>query len=128
MKRFDFPFAARGLAGLWLSAGLLLSGSAVAELPRTVTGQPDFSGIWQTLSGADHGLEAHGTRHDAPPGPGVADGPLPYQEWAVQQRERNFAQRAALDPAGQCFSLGTPRGVYYPEPFQIFQRERDLTL
>ncbi len=24
--------------------------------------------------------------------------------------------------------LGVPRSVYYPEPFQIFQRDRDLTL
>jgi hypothetical protein len=111
-----------------LVAGLLLSGVARAELPRTDAGKPDFSGIWQTLSGADYGLEAHGTRQDAPPGPGVVSVAIPYQEWALKQRDENFARRAQLDPARQCFSLGTPRGVYYPEPFQIFQRDRDLTL
>lgn len=112
-----------------LALGLLLAGPAAAELPRTAAGQPDFSGIWQTLSAADSGLEAHSVRRDAPPAPGVVEGgSIPYQAWALEQRARNFAERAARDPARHCFSLGTPRGVYYPEPFQILQRERDLTL
>ena len=39
---------------------------ASAETPRTrrvfraaLDGKPDFSGIWQSLSGADYGLEPH---------------------------------------------------------------------
>jgi hypothetical protein len=111
-----------------LAASVLLSSATQAALPRTAAGRPDFSGIWQSLSGADYGLEAHGARHDAPPGPGVLSEAIPYQESALKQRAANFAKRAELDPARQCFSLGTPRGVYYPEPFQIFQRDRDLTL
>ena len=111
-----------------LAASLFLSAVAHADVPRTADGKPDFSGIWQTLSGADYGLEAHGTRKDAPPGPGLVKEPIPYQDWALQQRDENFAHRAQRDTANQCFSLGTPRGVYYPEPFQIFQRDRDLTL
>src|SRR5690606_30937260 len=67
--------------------------------------------------------------HDAPPGPSIVEGGvMPYQPGALEQRARNFAARATADPASQCFALGTPRGIYYPEPFQIFQRERDLTV
>lgn len=121
---------ARWPARLFFAAvTLLCSLPASAELPRTTTGHPDFSGIWQTLSAADASLEGQGTRRDAPPARGVVvDGPIPYQEWALAQRADNFARRRHADPAGQCFSLGTPRGIYYPEPFQILQRDRDLTL
>ncbi|MDR2212405.1 MAG: hypothetical protein LBE21_02115, partial [Pseudomonadales bacterium] len=128
MKQCTFIHARTKTLLCALASSFLLSGAAQAELPRGDSGKPDFSGIWQSLSGADYGLEAHGARIDAPPGVGVVSEPIPYQDWALKQRKENFAQRAELDPARQCFSLGTPRGVYYPEPFQIFQRERDLTL
>ena len=36
--------------------------------------------------------------------------------------------RAKDDPRLKCWVLGVPRGVYYPAPFQIFQRDGDLTL
>ncbi len=115
---------------LYATAALIFSSANVlADIPRTRDGHPDFSGIWQTLSAADSGLEAHASRPDAPPGPGiVVGGFIPYTEAALTQRQRNFDARATADPAAQCFSLGTPRAVYYPEPFQIFQRERDVTL
>ncbi len=32
------------------------------------------------------------------------------------------------DPRLKCWVQGVPRSVYYPEPFQILQRARDLTL
>jgi hypothetical protein len=100
-----------------------------ADIPRTVDGKPDFSGIWQTLSAADYDLEPHATRKDAPPGAGVVEGgAIPYLPAALERRQRNFAARATADPRTKCFTLGTPRGIYYPEPFQIFQRPRDLTL
>jgi hypothetical protein len=112
-----------------LGAWLLMSQAAHAEHPPVTGAAPDFSGIWQTLSAADSGLEAHGSYPGAPPSPGIVEGGvIPYQPWALEQRAKNFAQRASADPANHCFSLGTPRGIYYPEPFQIFQRERDVTL
>lgn len=121
----------RVLIPLCLYAATLVfcSTTALADIPRTAEGKPDFTGIWQTLSAADSGLEAHASRPDAPPSPGVVvGGVIPYKEAALAQRKQNFDARASADPALRCFSLGTPRGVYYPEPFQIFQRERDLTL
>lgn len=98
-------------------------------IPRTADGKPDFSGIWQTLSSADYDLEPHSTRSDAPPSAGVVEGgAIQYQPSALAQRKRNFAARATADPRTNCFTLGTPRAIYYPGPFQIFQRPRDLTL
>src|SRR5690606_31420304 len=101
-----------------LAVLVLAAGSAVADIPRTADGKPDFSGIWQAASGPDDGIEAHGAREDAPPGPGIVDGGvLPYLSEALEQRDRNFAARFSADPARRCFTPGTPRGVYYPEPF-----------
>ena len=102
---------------------------APQSIPRTSDGRPDFSGIWQTLGAADYDLEPHGTRKDAPPGLGIVDGGvIPYQPAALERRKKNFAARATADPRGKCFTLGTPRGIYGGEPFQIFQRPRDLTV
>jgi hypothetical protein len=100
-----------------------------AQIPRLASGKPDFSGIWQTLSEADYDLEPHSGRRDAPPSAGVVDGgQIPYLPKALAQKQRNFAARAKDDPRLKCWSLGVPRSVYYPAPFQIFQRDRDLTL
>lgn len=102
---------------------------AVQDIPRLPSGKPDFSGIWQTLSEADYDLEPHAGRRDAPPSAGVVEGEkIPYLSQALAQRQRNFEQRAKDDPRLRCWSLGVPRAVYYPAPFQIFQRDRDLTL
>lgn len=100
-----------------------------ADIPRLPSGKPDFSGIWQTLSEADYDLEPHSGRRDAPPSAGVVEGgQIPYLPKALAQRQRNFDARAKDDPRLKCWSLGVPRSVYYPAPFQIFQRDRDLTL
>lgn len=99
-----------------------------AKIPR-LNGKPDFSGIWQTTSAADFDLEPHAGRHDAPPGPGIVEGGrIPYLPQALEQRKKNFEARGIADPRLKCFTLGVPRGIYYPEPFQIFQRPSDLTV
>jgi hypothetical protein len=116
-----------------LFAGLAVCfGAAQAadnKIPRQ-NGHPDFSGIWEATSSADYDLEPHAGRADAPPGAGVIDGDgrIPYLPAALEQKKRNFAARDRLDPRLKGWTLGVPRGVYYPEPFQIFQRPRDLTL
>jgi hypothetical protein len=109
--------------------GLPAQAQDAASIPRLASGRPDFSGIWQTLSEADYDLEPHAGRRDAPPGPGVVEGgAIPYLPQALEQKQRNFASRAEEDPRLKCWVLGVPRGVYYPAPFQIFQREDDVTL
>lgn len=109
----------------------LLSANAVAadkKIPR-LNGKPDFSGIWQTTSAADYDIEPHSNRKDAPPGPGIVEGNfIPYLPKALEQKRQNFAARDTEDPATKGFTLGVPRGIYYPEPFQIFQRKQDITL
>src|ERR1700728_3001486 len=80
---------------------------AAPNIPRGTDGKPDFSGIWQSLSGADYGLEAHLATKDGPPGAGVVEGGvIPYQAAALEQRAKNFAARANADPRTKCFTLG----------------------
>src|ERR1700679_531800 len=112
----------RTLARLWVLALSLLAVSAIGraqttsaapDIPRGADGKPDFSGIWQSNSGADYGLEPHLATLDDPPGAGVVEGDvIPYTQAALQQRAKNFAARATADPRHKCFTLGTPRGLY----------------
>jgi hypothetical protein len=127
----------RKLSGITLSLMSCLlcavhAASALAagpKLPRLPNGKPDFSGIWQTTSAADFDLQPHGPRKDAPPGAGVVAGnSIPYLPEALERRQKNFEARGTADPRMKCWTLGTPRGIYYPEPFQIFQRPQDLTI
>ena len=135
MSRFAAPFPRAARLAAALTGSLLLvtlasaaspSGSAI---PRTADGKPDLTGIWQTTSLADYDLEPHAGRKDAPPGAGIVEGgEIPYLPKALEQKKKNFATRESADPRIKCWSLGTPRQVYYPEPFQILQRSRDVTI
>ena len=115
-----------------LACGLLastLASAATPKIPRLANGKPDFSGIWETTSSAEYDLEPHSGRADAPPSAGVIDGKvIPYLPAALERRKKNFETRDKEDPRLKCWTLGTPRGIYYREPFQILQRDRDLTL
>jgi hypothetical protein len=118
-------------ATLFASPLLAIDGARPTPLkiPRTKDGKPDLSGIWQTTSAADYDLEPHQTRKDAPPGLGIVEGgEIPYTPEALEKKKKNFAARESEDPRLKCWTLGTPRGIYYPEPFQIFQRQRDVTV
>jgi hypothetical protein len=118
----SLPLAA---APTWASDGA----SNPAKIPRLSSGKPDFSGIWETTSAADYDLEPHGARKDAPPGPGIVEGnEIPYTPEALAKKQKNFAARDVSDPRLKCWTLGTPRGIYYPEPFQILQRAQDVTV
>jgi hypothetical protein len=108
---------------------LLAHMSQAADLPRTPDGKPDFSGYWQALGQHDHGIEPRNYEREVSPSRGIVlDGYIPYQPWAIEQRDRNYAKRDKADPRLRCLSLGTPRALYFPEPFQILQRPRDITV
>jgi hypothetical protein len=78
---------------------------------------------------ADFDLQPHSSPEDAPPGAGIVVGNvIPYLPEALEQKKKSFAARVKDDPRLKCRTLGTPRGIYYPEPFQIFQRGEDLTV
>ena len=117
-------------ASIIASSLLSMDATAAAQkTPRLANGKPDFSGIWQTTSAADYEIEPHSNRKDAPPGPGIVEGNyIPYLPEALEQRKKNFEARATDDPKVKGWTLGVPRGIYYPEPFQIFQRPRDLNI
>ena len=116
------------IIGLLLATLVAANVQAAEKIPR-LNGKPDFSGIWQTTSAADYDLEPHSARIDAPPGPGIVDGgEIPYKPEALEKRKKNFEQRNSADPRLKGWTLGVPRGIYYPEPFQIFQRARDITI
>ncbi|MEQ1884982.1 MAG: hypothetical protein ABL967_07970 [Bryobacteraceae bacterium] len=117
------------VVGLALLAGAALAQAPGAGIPRGADGKPDFSGIWQSLSGAEYGLEPHLGSKDTPPSAGVVEGDvIPYKPEALAQRAKNLAARDTLDPRTKCFTLGAVRGLYGNEPVQIFQRPRDLTV
>jgi hypothetical protein len=120
-----------------LTATLLLAtAGAIAapldEFPRTRGGQPDFSGVWQSLNSAHWNLEPHtaqdggvpqlGGQFAVAPGQGVVvGGRIPYLDDAIAQRDTNYASRLDEDPEGKCYLGGVPRSTYMPYPFQIVQ-------
>ena len=133
------PWFAYAVAAVALLAGTGCSAEAprTAEpspwvVPRTPDGNPDLNGIWQALGTAHWDLEAHAAR----PGPFpllgalgaipaglsvVEGGTIPYQDWALNQRDENRADWLARDPAVKCYMPGIPRAVYMPFPFQFVQ-------
>jgi hypothetical protein len=51
-----------------------------------------------------------------------ADGSLPYQPWAREERiNRELPYRGYDDPTAHCFVAGVPRSMYVPSPMQILQ-------
>jgi hypothetical protein len=98
--------------------------SRAYQAPRTPRGEPDLQGIWQVLNTAEYDIQDHGAHLGVPAGQGVVEGnEIPYQPWALAQKQKNFENRATLDPALKCFYPGVPRIMYTPYPFQIFQTE-----
>jgi hypothetical protein len=51
----------------------------------------------------------------------VEDGKIPYQPWALKQKQENAANWLSLDPVVKCYRPGVPRATYLPFPFQIVQ-------
>ncbi len=131
--------------GIIVSTGLLIAGGQAAapparaaaqtprpaaganQLPRTADGKPDFSGIWQALNTAAWDIQDHTSSLASflgvPPGRGVVEGnEIPYKPAALEQKKKNFAQRAKEDPAFvKCLLPGVPRATYMPYPFEIIQ-------
>lgn len=125
------------VVALGCAAGALADGDY--EPPRTADGRPDFNGIWQAMNEANWGLEPRaaepgpvselGAAYAAPPSTGyVAGGEIPYQDWALAQRDENYAHRLERDPEVKCYLPGVPRATYMPHPFQIIQGDEQIML
>lgn len=117
------------LARVSAQTGAAASGSAY-KAPRTPLGQPDLQGYWQVVNSAASNLEAHAGRLGvAPPGMSVVEGgDIPYKPEALAQRQKNFQNRATLDPVSKCWAPGIPRLMYMPHPFQIVQAATEIVL
>ena len=90
--------------------------------PRTPEGNPDLSGFWQVLNSAAWDIRAHNAQDGIPAGLGVVvGGEIPYQPWAAEQQQENYANRLTADPVRQCYLPGVPRITYMPFPFRILQ-------
>ena len=140
-----------GSAAIVVFASVWLFGTRGEEQgarPARIDGHPNLSGIWQALNEANWDLEAHaaragmvtqvGVHPDAivPAAPvlalgavgsvpgsiGVVEGgAIPYQPWALAQKQDNSEHWLERDPEVKCFLAGIPRSMYLPHPFQILQ-------
>lgn len=121
------------------------------EPARTADGKPDLNGVWQVLNSAHYNIEPHGPQAAmamregrvvpvpakevvalgavgaVPSGLGVVKGDkIPYQDWALKQRDENRADWLTRDPEIKCYLPGVPRATYMPFPFQIFHNKDAL--
>lgn len=117
----------------------VISQAQSSDIPRQANGQPDISGIWQSINNANWNLEPQiatqgpvevlGAIGAVPPGQGIVEeGTIPYKPEALLQRQQNFAQRRTEDPEAKCFMPGIPRAIYIQQPFQIFQTDTDIMM
>src|SRR4051812_30921947 len=98
-----------------LLSALLLTGltafpqTAAYRAPRAGDGHPNLNGIWQALNTANWDIQGHaagpgtvaslGAIGAEPPGLGIVEGEeIPYLPAALEQKKKNFAGRAKLDP------------------------------
>jgi len=114
-------------------ASVLAAQSPVPRAPapsKVPSGQPDLQGIWQVVNTAAWDIQDHSghrfpglpARFSVPAGQGVVEGnEIPYQPWALEQKQKNYENRMTADPEAQCYLPGVPRITYMPHPFQIFQ-------
>ena len=121
------------LAALVASVNVLgqtVAGCCIVRCSEDQLGQPDLQGVWQVLNTAAWDIQDHAAqrfpglqaRFSVPAGAGVVEGnEIPYQPWALEQKQKNFANRLEGDPEAKCYLPGVPRITYMPYPFQIFQ-------
>lgn len=106
---------------------------------RTHDGRPDFNGIWQTFNTANWNIQDHsagqgplvalGASFSVPGGQGVVVGnEIPYQPWALEQKQENGKDWLTLDPEVKCYLPGVPRAMYQPHPFQIVQTSTHILI
>jgi hypothetical protein len=94
------------------------------QVSRTPEGHPDLEGIWQVINSAEANIQDHGAELGVAPGRAVVENnEIPYQPWALEQQQKNNANRATTDPARNCGYPGVPRIMYQPFPFKIVQTQ-----
>lgn len=119
--------------GIKLTLIALATSALIHTLSANAQDRPaDMNGIWSATSSANWNIEPHAAYQGpsvksdafaaARAGLGIVEeGQIPYQSWAREQQQANFARRLELDPARKCFMPGVPRANYMPFPLQIVQ-------
>ena len=113
-------------------------GPSAGDEPAAV-GPPNLNGVWQAMNTAHWDLEGHAARKTPvtdvigalgaiPAGDSVLQGGgnIPYQAWALEQRDENRKNWNRRDRAVSCFNPGVPRMTYMPLPFHIVQSENKI--
>ena len=113
-------------------------GPSAGDEPAAV-GPPNLNGVWQAMNTAHWDLEGHAARKTPvtdvigalgaiPAGDSVLQGggSIPYQAWALEQRDENRKNWNRRDRAVSCFIPGVPRMTYMPLPFHIVQSENKI--
>lgn len=116
---------------VFAAIALALPGAAAQDyvVPRTADGQPDLQGFWQAVNTAVWNIQDHAAEYGVPAGQGVVVGNhLPYQPWALEQRQQNYENRHTLDTEANCKMVGVPRITYMPYPFQIIQSADQIVM
>jgi len=112
------------------------------DRPATISGHPNFNGVWQAMNTAYWNLEGHsvegfgkdfwqlGAIAVIPAGRSVlrGGGTIPYLPETLKKRDENRSKWPAADPEAKCYMLGVPRVTYQNFPFQIFQGDDDLLM
>lgn len=104
----------------------------VSGIPRMPDGKPNFTGLWQAMTGANWDIQDHsaqpgpfyqlGAVFAIPAGQGIVEGnEIPYLPQALEQKKLNQLNRWTADPELKCYMPGIPRANYMPYPFQIVQ-------
>lgn len=105
---------------------------AKATVLRTSDGRPNLRGYWNSPDLLSSNiLEEHAGGFGIQAGPTVVmdppDGKIPYQPWALAQRNENRkAENAYLDSGGRCALPGMPRIMLFD--FEALYTANDLVL
>jgi hypothetical protein len=95
-----------------------------APSPRTATGRPDLSGIWQPT--ADPNDTAGGVEGVVGPKYLInimrdLKGAVPFQPWAAELFKQRQANKMRDNPMINCLPAGVPRLDAYTHPYKIVQ-------
>jgi hypothetical protein len=107
-----------------------------APAPRSADGKPDLQGMWSArAAGAtqiieDHAEEAPFLRAGKTIVTDLADGKIPYQPWALAERDRRRQpQNNYHDPDVRCHLAGVPRVMYDMQlPIMILQSSGNIVM